>query len=410
MPNFSIALTGLQADTTALNMIGNNLANLNTTAFKDGTTSFQDLFYQNIGTTGSGDQLQVGVGTRVSGTTSNFSQGSLTTTSTDSDMALSGSGFFLLQQGNQQSLTRAGNFLLDSQGNLTTSSGQSVMGYGANADGSINLNAGLVPIDLPVTTTEAASASSNLSMTTSLNTDSPTGTSFSSEATLYDSLGETHVATVTYTKTSPSTWGYSVDIPSGDYTGTPVNNTGTLTFDSSGTLTAPTGNVTGVSFPGMTDGASDLTFNYNLYDSKNNPVVTETAGTSNTSATTQDGFASGSYQGFSVDATGTISASFSNGHTAVVGQVAVALVANQEGLSLAGGNEYKARAAWVLFPGGRGGVGGRATLENQALEQSNVDISAEFSNLIVAQRAFEANSKTVTTFDEVTQEAIGMLH
>jgi flagellar hook protein FlgE len=168
MPNFSIALTGLQADTVALNTIGNNLANLNTTAFKTGTTSFEDLFYQNIGTTGSGDLLQVGVGTRVSGTSSDFTQGSLTTTSTDTDMALSGSGFFLLQKGDNQSLTRAGDFSLNSSGDLQTSDGSSVMGYGATG-GTINLNGGLVPINLPVTTTEAASATTNMGLTTSLN-------------------------------------------------------------------------------------------------------------------------------------------------------------------------------------------------------------------------------------------------
>jgi flagellar hook protein FlgE len=409
MPNFSIALTGLQADSAALNAIGNNLSNLNTTAFKGETTSFQDLFYQNIGTTGSGDLLQVGVGTRVSQTSSNWSQGSLTTTATDTDLALNGNGFFLVQDGNQQNLTRAGDFSLDDAGNLVTATGASVMGYGASG-GTINLNGGLVPINLPTTTVEPASASHNVSMTTSLNASSPVGTSYTAEATLYDSLGETHLTTVTYTKTSADTWGYSIGLPAADATGTPVNSTGSLTFNSSGHLVSPSSNVSGVSFPGMVDGASPLTFNFNLYDANGNALVTQTAGTSNTSATTQDGYASGSYQGFSVDADGVISASFSNGHTAVVGQVAVAEVANQDGLSQAGGNEYAATESSGLITVGTGGAGGRGTLENEALEQSNVDISAEFSDLIVAQRAFEANSKTVTTFDEVTQEAIGMLH
>jgi flagellar hook protein FlgE len=409
MPNFSIALTGLQADTTALNTIGNNLANLNTTAFKGQTTSFEDLFYQNIGTTGSGNTLQVGVGTRVSGTASDFSQGSLTTTSTDTDMALSGNGFFLVQSGNDQSLTRAGDFQLSSGGALITSDGQNVMGYGASG-GAVNLNGGVVPITLPVTTTEGAQATQNLSMTTSLDSSSPTGTQFSSEATLYDSLGESQLATVTYTKQSATTWGYQVSLPAGAETGTPVNNTGTLTFNSAGALVSPTGNVTGVTFPGMSDGATNLSFNFNLYDASGNPLVTQTSGASNTSATSQDGFSSGAYQGFSVDGSGVVSASFSNGHTEIVGQVAVALVSNPDGLTLAGGNDYSVTNASGAVTVGTGGVGGRGTIEGEALESSNVDISAEFSDLIVAQRAFEANSKTVTTFDEVTQEAIGMIH
>jgi flagellar hook protein FlgE len=409
MPNFSIALTGLQADTVALNTIGNNLANLNTTAFKGQTTTFEDLFYQNIGTTGAGNTLQVGVGTRVSGTATDFSQGSLTTTDTDTDVALNGNGFFLVQNGNTQLLTRAGDFELNASGALVDSTGNSIMGYGAD-NGTVNLNGGVVPLTLPVTTAEGAQATQNLSMTTSLDSSAPTGTTFSSEATLYDSLGESHLATVTYTKNSATTWGYSITLPAADSSGTPVNNTGTLTFNSTGELVSPTTNISGVSFPNMADGASNLSFNFNLYDANGNPQITQTAGASNTSATTQDGFASGSYQGFSVSGTGVVSANFSNGNPSVVGQIAVALVTNPDGLTSAGANDYSATNASGSVTVGTGGVGGRGTVEGEALEQSNVDISAEFSDLIVAQRAFEANSKTVTTFDEVTQEAIGMIH
>jgi flagellar hook protein FlgE len=215
---------------------------------------------------------------------------------------------------------------------------------------------------------------------------------------------------VTYTKESNTTWNYQIELPAGAQTGTPVNNTGTLTFDSSGTLISPTGNINGVSFPGMTDGAANLTFNFDLYDSSGNPIITQTAGTSNTSNTVQDGFSSGAYQGFSVDGSGIISASFSNGHSQVVGQVAVALVTNPNGLTLQGSNLYQATNASGEFTVGTGGTDGRGALEGESLESSNVDISTEFSDLIVAQRAFEANAKTVTTFDEVTQEAIAIVH
>ena len=159
----------------------------------------------------------------------------------------------------------------------------------------------------------------------------------------------------------------------------------------------------------MADGASDLTFNFNLYDSNGSPLITQTAGASNTATSTQDGFSAGAYQSFSVDGTGVISAAFSNGRTTKVGQVAVATVANTEGLTRSGANDYSATDASGVIAVGTANVGGRGTLEGEALEQSNVDISAEFSDLIVAQRAFEANSKTVTTFDSVTQEAIAMI-
>jgi flagellar hook protein FlgE len=408
MPNFSIALTGLQADSIALNSIGNNLANLNTTAYKDQTTSFEDLFYQTLGGSGSGDLLQQGVGTRVSGTSSNWSQGSLETTSNSTDMSLNGNGFFVVNQAGTQALTRAGNFQLDSSGNLLTQDGNNVMGYGVQS-GTVDVNGTLSPLKLPIFQTEPAQASANVTMTTSLDASAAAGTTFSSPVTLYDSLGTSHDATVTYTKTSPTTWDYSFALPQGDATGTPVNNTGTLTFGSAGNLVSPTGNATGITFPGLADGAADLNFNFNLYGSGTTSSVTQTAGTSATSSTAQDGFASGAYQSFSVNNNGVITASYSNGHTATVGQVAVATVANDDGLVRAGSNNYITSAASGLISVGTAGTNGRGTLEDESLEQSNVDISAEFSDLIVAQRAFEANSKTVTTFDSVTQEAIAMI-
>jgi flagellar hook protein FlgE len=407
MPNFSIALTGLQADTVALNTIGNNLANLNTTAFKSQTTSFEDLFYQNIGTSGSSDPLQVGVGTRVSATASDYTQGSLNTASSSTDMALSGNGFFLVQNGGVQSLTRAGDFQTDNNGNLITVDGESVMGYGVK-NGVVNQNGGLVPIQIPLGATEAAQATTNISLTSTLDASAATGATLTSPVKVYDSLGTEHDATVTYTKTSATTWTYAVALPSGDTTGS-ANTTGTLTFDANGNLTSPAANVAGVSFTGLSDGAADLTMKFNLYGSTGSSLVTQTAGTSNTSNTYQDGFTSGAYQGFTVDGTGTITATFDNNHTTVIGQVAVATVANTAGLVRDGGNNFTVTAASGQISVGSAGAGGRAQIVDNELEGSNVDISQEFSNLIVAQRAFEANSKTVTTFDTVTQDAISMI-
>jgi flagellar hook protein FlgE len=409
MPSFSIALTGLEANSVALDTIGNNLANLNTTAFKDQTTSFSDLFYQNIGNTGSGDALQVGLGTQVAGTDTDFSQGSLTTTTNSTDMALNGNGFFVVDQGGLQQLTRAGNFQLDQSGNLITTTGDGVMGYAA-ANGVVNTNTPLTTLQIPVDATQAAQATQNFGITANLDAATAIGGTFSSTITMYDSLGTSHAATVDFTKTADNTWSYAVSLPSGDSTGTPVNNTGTLTFSSSGALLTPAANVSGISFPGMTDGASDMTFNWDLYNSTGAPQIGQTVGTSTATASTQDGFASGSYQSFSVDSSGVISAAFSNGQTQTIGQVAVAAVTNQQGLTVEGGNNYQTTASSGAASVGAPGAGGRGSIEDDTLEQSNVDISTEFANLIVAQRAFEANSKTVTTFDTVTQETINMIH
>jgi len=476
MGNFSIALSGLQADSVALNTIGNNLANLNTTAYKGQTTSFEDLFYQQIGESGSGDAIQTGAGVKVSATTTDFSQGTLSPTTGSNNMALAGNGFFVVQQDGVQSLTRAGNFQLDSSGDLITADGQQVMGYTA-VNGAVNQTGGLQPITIPIGVNEAAQATQNFSVTANLNSGATTGTTFSSPVEMYDSLGQNHQATVTYTKTGTNTWSYSVALPSGDATGTPVNSTGTLSFDSSGNLLMPTATtwpagtatpvgttildsngdlerVTSVSgtgttggaapawsttvggtttdngganqvvwtnlgvpssvanpitFPGLTDGASNLSFNWNLTDSSGNPTITQLAAASSNDGTIQDGFASGVYQSFTADANGVITAQFSNGRTSTVGQIAVATVANTAGLTVTGNNNFATTAASGLATVGVANTGGRGALDDDELEQSNVDISAEFSNLIVAQRAFEANSKTVTTFDTITQDTLSMI-
>jgi flagellar hook protein FlgE len=410
MGNFSIALSGLDADSTALNTIGNNLANLNTTAYKGQNTSFEDLFYQQIGQSGSGDPIQAGSGTKVGGTTTDFSEGTLLpdANANTSDMALDGTGFFLVEQNGQQSLTRAGNFTVANSGSLTTQDGQDVLGYPA-VGGIVNTNTNPQPITLPVGATEGAQATQNISITANLNSGATVGTTFTSPVTVFDSLGQSHQVTVTYDKTGTNTWSYAVTLPPGDATGTPLNNTGTLTFDTNGNLTSPTGSVTGISFPGMADGASDLTFNWNLNGSGSSPTVTQLASANSNGANTSDGFTAGNYTGFTVDPSGVIQAQFSNGNKETIGQVAVASVTNVQGLVAVGGNNFQTTAASGQAVAGVAGTGGRGTVDDSTLEQSNVNISTEFSNLIVAQRAFEANSKTVTTFDTISQDVIGMI-
>jgi flagellar hook protein FlgE len=408
MPSFSIALTGLAANSVSLDTIGNNLANLNTTAFKDQTTTFSALFYQNLGSTGSGNALQVGLGTQVAKTNTDFSQGSLTKTTNSTDMALNGNGFFVVNQGNIQQLTRDGNFSLDQSGNLITSAGNNVMGYAAS-NGVVNPNTPLSALQVPVDATQAAHATGSFSVAANLNAATAIGGSFSTTITMYDSLGTSHATTVNFQKTADNTWNYTISLPPGDATGVPLNNTGTLTFDSSGGLLTPTANQQDVTFPGMTNSADDMKFTWDLYDKNGAPQIGQTVGTSTATGSTQDGFASGSYQSFSVDASGVISSQFSNGQTQKIGQIAVASVTNVEGLTLEGGNNYETSESSGSASIGAPGAGGRATVEDDTLEVSNVDISTEFANLIVAQRAFEANSKTVTTFDTVTQETINMI-
>jgi flagellar hook protein FlgE len=408
MASFYIPLTGLESDSTALNTIANNLANLNTTGYKAQSVNFADLFYQQIGTEGSGDMIQLGAGVQTSSIESEFTQGSINSTGNSGDVALDGNGFFVLNNGGTNVYTRDGNFELNQNGNLITTNGLSVMGYPA-AGGVVNPNAPVAPISIPVGQVEAPSASTSFGMTANLNSTAAVGTAVPGQVTLYDSLGTAHIATVTYTKTADNTWTYSIALPAGDATAS-ANTTGTLTFDSQGNLTSPAADVAGVSFTGLSDGASNMTLSFNVLGSSGKPTITQVDAASAVAATTQNGFASGQYQSFSVGADGTVSAIFSNGQQVAVGQLALANVTNQQGLQLLGDGDYAATEASGEASIGVSGGAGLGTIQDGALEESNVNISAEFGDLIVAQRAFEANSKAVTTFDTVAQETINMVH
>ncbi len=528
MPSFSIPLSGLQADSTALNTIANNLANMNTTAYKDQTTSFSDLFYQQVGTAGSGDPLQVGTGSHVASISTNFTVGSPNSTGTASNVALQGDGFFVIQGsgGGVTDYTRDGIFGVTETGDLVTESGLGVMGYPANTSGVVQTNAALVPLNIPIGKVQQPHATSSIALTGNLQADSGqattaltltgnldttgaapapqtvvmidstgaqqtatitytpmaaagdysyaihlagttaasdqlgtltysgtnytnslssasvpgladggsvsfaintagiTQTSGSASAvgsatdgiaasaaepiTIYDSLGVQHVATISFLKDSsaPRTWNYNITLPPGDTTSPPANNIGKLAFDGTGALVPGTADVTGVKFSGFSDGASDLTFDWSLLGSS---TISQTSAATSFSGTTQDGYQAGNYKGYSINTQGIVQAVFDNGQTTAVGQIAVAMVTNEQGLAKIGNGQYAATSASGQASIGVAGTGGRGTMEGGYLEASNVDISVEFSNLIVAQRAFQANSKTITTFDTVTEQAINML-
>jgi flagellar hook protein FlgE len=208
---------------------------------------------------------------------------------------------------------------------------------------------------------------------------------------------------------NPNAWTYQISLPAGDATGG-ANLTGALQFDANGNLTTPAANVAGVSFTGLSDGANNLNITWDLYGANNKPTITQVSSGSAVSATTQDGYASGEYSGFTIDSDGLVSAKFSNGQTAPVGQLALASITNEQGLIITAGNNYQTTLASGSASVGVAGAAGLGTMQDEALEQSNVDISTQFANLIVAQQAFEASSKAITTFDSISQETINMIH
>lgn len=408
---FSTPLSGLNASSAALKTVSNNLANMNTDGYKSQTTMFADLFYQNYGDSGSGNPIQSGLGVQVSGSTQDFSNGVLSSTGVSSNMALNGAGFFVVQSSTgAQSYTRNGDFTTNSSGQLTTLGGQLVMGYPA-VGGQVSTNAALQPINVGSGTSSPATATSTFSLTSNLNSSAAVNDSFQSPISVYDSLGGSHVLTVDYTKTGANTWSYNVTIPSSEIqggTGTSTSvGSGTLSFDSTGQLSSGTTPIS-LSIGPLSDGAATMTPSWQLADSSGNSLITQTSSISSNNATNQDGFAAGVLNSYAVLSDGTVQATFSNGQTRAVGQMAVANFANPQGLSLDGDNQYSMTSTSGAAVVGTAGTGGRGTIAGSEVEQSNVDVAAQFSQLIVYQRAYEANAKAITAFDQVEQATIAM--
>ena len=441
MGSFATPLSGLTAAQGQLQSVSNNLANLNTDGYKDQTLTFADVFSQTGITNGSGDPVQTGSGVTVSSTDANFTEGTLTATGTSSNMALSGNGFFVTQSSSGlPDFTRAGDFTTNNDGQITTPSGELLLGYPA-VNGVVNTATDLQPLQVGTGVTSPAVASTTLNISANLNASSVVGDTASSTLPIFDSLGASHTLSVTYTMTAPNTWSYSVTIPTADLAPTPAapvppNTTvasGTLNFSSSGVLTStePTGGTATVApsagialtippvFPPvapaagvqstLADGAAAMTgLTWSLVTA-GTPTITQTATASSTSATSTNGFASGTLTTYAVQPDGTIDGTFTSGQTLALGQVAVASFSNTQGLVDVGNNNYQPSAASGAAVIGVAGTGGRGTVTGGSVEQSNVNIATEFAKLIVAQQAYSANAKSITTFNQVSQATIAML-
>jgi flagellar hook protein FlgE len=413
MGSFATALSGLNAAQSMLQTISNNLANMNTDGYKDQTLTFGDIYAQATQTNGSGDPLQTGNGVKVSGTDSNFTEGNLSATGVASNMALSGNGFFITQGiAGLPSYTRSGDFTTNSSGFIVTPSGDLVMGYPAT-NGVVNTSAALQGINVSDGLTSPPVASTTVGITANLDSSTAVGASATaSSVTVYDSLGTPHTLTVSYTKTAANTWTYSVSIPSTDITGglgtsTQVG-TGTLNFSNSGQL-LPTSTIGPISIPTLADGAKSPLGLTGPFGTAANPTITQTDLASATSATSTDGYASGTLSSYAIQPDGTVEGTFSSGQTIALGQVAVASFANNQGLSNVGNNSYQATNASGQAVVAVAGTGASGTIVGGSVEQSNVNIASEFSNLIVAQQAYGANAKSITTLQQLSQAALAMI-
>jgi flagellar hook protein FlgE len=419
--SFSSSLSGLNANQQALSVIGNNLANINTVAFKSSDVQFADLVSQSVGGS-SANPMQIGLGVTTGSINPNFKQGGIENTGVPTNVAIQGSGFFVVGDPSQRSYTRAGNFSFDANGMLVTADGQPVQGYTATdpVTGAIVSSGQPANIVVPPGVLRAPIATTSFGTVSNLNASAQVGDTFTASAQIYDALGTSHVATITYTNTAAGAWKYDITVPASDLnaaalpTAPPtVIHTGTMTFNAQGQMLnvdgAAAANVT-IPAAGLTwaNGAAPTAITWNLFDANGNGTITGFDAASQTSSVTANGSAAGTISDINIDSSGQIVATFGAGKTVVVGQLAMANFNNPEGLQKLGGNAFGESAAAGIANIGVPGTGGRGSLIGSSLEQSNVDIATEFTQMILAQRGYQANSKSITVGDELMQDTLNM--
>jgi flagellar hook protein FlgE len=410
LTSFYTALTGLNNNSYAINVIGDNLANMNTTAFKSGQATFSELLAGVSGVDASGNPTSSGLGSSVNGVARNFTQGTITSTGKATDVAINGKGYMVVGIEGGMGYTRSGALSLNKDGYLTSTDGLQVMGY-MGTDGVIDTGGAIEPIIINQGRLIPSSATTRIGMTANLDAQAATDSTFSTSVKVIDTLGTEHVVTVTFTKTDTS-WDWAATIPAedtgGTAGGTPVEiGTGSLTFSDMGILTGPTDNPT-LDITGLANGAADMSMTFGLWDTDGAPLLTYYANDSAVSNTTQNGFAASAISSISVDGNGIITGTTENGRTISLAQLALANFPNEAGLLKYKGSTYVSFSSSGEPSIGTAGSGGRGTFVGSALEQSNVDMAAEFVSLIRAQRAYQANSRIITTSDELYQDSISL--
>lgn len=450
----------MQNHQTRLDVIGNNVANVNTTGFKRGRVNFQDMISQQLSgaarpTTevGGVNPKEVGLGVMTASIDTIFTQGNLQSTGVSTDVAIQGNGFFILKNGEESFYTRAGAFSLDSEGTLVNpANGMRVQGWMAeelNGEMVLNTAGSTEDIIIPVGTKDPAKATQNVDFACNLNKNTPEILDGASEADIakgtwateqkiYDSFGNQHMLSVSFTRVvgNPNQWQATVTVnPDGEVptetrvglgTTDGTENTFLVNFDNNGTLLSVTdsaGNITNpegevviqASFnvpeanPDEAGNPYRQTLNINLgtIGSQKN-TITQSASQSSTKAFYQDGYTMGYLDNFKIDSTGTITGVYSNGTNRIIGQLALASFTNQGGLEKAGENTYVESNNSGMANIGTSGIAGKGSLLAGSLEMSNVDLTEQFTDMIVTQRGFQASSKTIQTADTLLDTVMNL--
>ena len=403
---FSTALSALDANGVAVDVVGNNLANMNTTGYKESVAYFQDLVSESM----NGGGTQVGFGVSSPLTIGQFTQGAIQSSGGALDAAIQGSGFFVLNDNGATQYTRAGSFQVDLSGNLLTPSGQQVQGWMAT-NGVVNAGGPIGNITVPVGSLQPPNATQNITLSANFDASATTGagSDWSAPLTVYDSLGNAHVLTLNFQQTAANTWSCQATVPGADVqggvAGTPSNvgNPITLTFNNTGQLasTAPAEPINFAFQP--SDGAAAMSVNWNPINADNSSTLTQFDQSSATSGSTQDGSEASQLTSVTMGNGGQLLATYSDGQQSVVGQLALANIQNPQTLVNVGNNDYQVSAGTAAPAIGAPGTGGRGTIVGGALESSNVDMATELTDLIMLQSAYQANSKVVTTVDTMAQ-------
>ena len=399
-------ISGLKANTSAMAVIGDNIANVSTTGFKSSKVSFANIFSSTLSRTG----LEIGRGVTLNGVNAQWDAGSLENTTSSTDLSVNGTGLFIVNDPSTaiSYYTRAGQFEWDRDGNLVTPDGFIVQGYDINPDGTVN---GIQNITLPNGTSEP-NATANLSFGMNLDSGATTGETFTTSMTTYDSLGSEVILDFEFTKTAAG-WDWDVTSSMGTVS---IAGSTSLAFDSSGALSAPAANPVitiddgGTPSGPLPDGAAPMSITWTFLDSTNSTdgSITGYSSESTKTAQSQDGYPSGSLQSVAVDEDGYFTGVYSNGSMIPFAQVALADFASYSGLAKMGSNLYAESLSSGQALIGAPNTASLGGIAPSTLEKSNVDLAKEFVEMITTQRAYQANSKVITTSDEILQELINI--
>ena len=393
-------VSGMRAHQTMLDVVGNNIANVNTVGFKASSVEFEDTLSQALQAAGAPQNgrggtnpAQVGLGVQTAAINTSFTQGPAETTGVATDLMIQGDGFFVVNDGGQQVYTRDGAFSFDADGNLTTANGALVQGWSA-VNGVVNTSGAVGGIKLPLGASLPPAATTSATISGNLPADG-SGTPPSNDLKVYDSKGQLVDVSLSYVYDAPTkTWSLNYTDPTSGPPPT-TQKAADLAFDANGNLTT----------------ASPLTVTLNGQSvDLDISGITSYGGASTVQVVTSTGNAMGSLSSYSISPDGTIQGLFSNGLRQRLGQIAIGTFNNPGGLEKVGDSEYAETVNAGPAQIGTAGTGSRGQLAGGQLEGSNVDLAQEFSNLIIAQRGFEANAKVITTSDEVLQDLVNLKH